>query len=113
MERTDTRLRSNLLGAVQLDAPHWPFAQHNEHRIVVPRLIYVIDRFLFGSTNKFSFFCNGAVQLSLAALITCIALRATPQRIAEKIWIVGAVLALLFSAIPWFTRCRVECSFAS
>jgi hypothetical protein len=87
--------------AIPLDLPHWLFYQHNEHRILVPRLIFAIDRFLFGMTNKFNFFCNLAIQVTLAALMIYVAVRAARQRIAEKLWIVGAVLALLFSAMQW------------
>ena len=88
-------------GVIPLDVPHWFFIQHNEHRIAVPRLIFTIDRFLVASTNKVNFFCLGAIQLSLAGLVIYIAIRASGQRIAEKIWIAGIVLALLFSAMQW------------
>jgi hypothetical protein len=84
-----------------LDLPHWVFYQHNEHRIAVPRLIFVVDRFLFAMNNKFAFFCNVAIQVSLAALTICVALRTARRRIAESLWITGAVLALLFSAMQW------------
>jgi hypothetical protein len=42
-------------GIVPVGLFHWFFAQHNEHRIAVPRLIFAIDRFFFASTNRFNF----------------------------------------------------------
>jgi len=86
---------------IPLDLPHWLFYQHNEHRILVPRLVFAIDRFLFGMNNQFNFFCNVAIQATLAALMITVAVRAEGQRIAEKLWIIGAVLAVLFSAMQW------------
>ena len=89
------------LGVFRVDLAHWFFGQHNEHRIAVPRLIFAIDRFLFASTNKFNFFCVGAIQLSLAVLVIGIAVRRSGQRIAENVWGAGVLLAFLFSAMQW------------
>jgi hypothetical protein len=86
---------------IRLDLPHWLFQQHNEHRIAFPRLIFLVDRFLFAMDNRFNFFCNLAIQATLAALLIRIAIRAAGQRTAEKLWIGGGVLALLFSAMQW------------
>jgi len=85
----------------RLDLPHWLFHQHNEHRIAVPRLIFAIDRFLFATTNRFNFFCSIAIQFGLALLMISIAIRRPGQRVVEKLWIAGVVLALLFSAMQW------------
>ena len=79
----------------------WLFRQHNEHRIAVPRLLFAIDRFLFGTTNKFTFAYILINQLSLAALVAYLSGRGGGQRIAERIWIAGVAFALLFSAMQW------------
>jgi hypothetical protein len=79
----------------------WLIGQHNEHRIAFPRLLFTIDRIFFAATNKFTFGFNLASQLSLALLVTYIASRTEGQRICERIWLAGAAVALLFSAMQY------------
>ena len=86
---------------IPLDLPHWLFWQHNEHRIAVPRVSFAIDRFFFRMTNEWNFFCNLAVQGALAGWVVYTALRGVGWRISEKLLIIGAVSALLLSAMQW------------
>ena len=77
----------------------WLFAQHNEHRIVLPRLLFAIDAFAFRETQRFNFFCNVALPLALAGLLVALARRATGRGAADTLWLGGIVLATLFSAM--------------
>ncbi len=79
----------------------WLYSQHNEHRILFPRLIFAIDTFAFAETNKFDFFCNVALPLALAGLIVHVARRHGSRSLAETLWIAGIVLTVLFSAMQF------------
>jgi hypothetical protein len=79
----------------------WLFLQNNEHRIAVPRLLFIVDEFLFDASNKFTLGFNIVSQLSLAVLIIYMSGLSAGQTIREKIWLVGAVLSLLFSAMQF------------
>jgi hypothetical protein len=81
--------------------PGWFYAQHNEHRLVFPKLIFAIDRFGFAETNKFNLFCNLALPFSLALFIVYAATRYADQTLSEKLWIAGVVFGFLFSAMQW------------
>lgn len=79
----------------------WLYSQHNEHRILFPRLLFAIDRFAFAETDKFNFFCDVALPLGLAALIVQVARRHISRRPTETLWIAGIVLTVLFSAMQY------------
>ncbi len=79
----------------------WLYSQHNEHRILFPRLLFAIDTFAFSETNRFNFFCNVALPSALAGLIVFVAHRHISRRISDTLWIAGIVLALLFSAMQF------------
>jgi len=89
-----------ILSARQVFSP-WLYSQHNEHRILFPRLLFAIDTFFFAGTNKFDFFCNVALPLALTGLIVSVAHRHISRGIADTLWIAGIVLALLFSAMQF------------
>ena len=63
---------SLIFSAGQVFSP-WLYAQHNEHRILFPRLLFAIDTFAFAETNKFNYFCNSALPLGMASLVIYIA----------------------------------------
>ncbi len=88
-------------GIVPVGLLNWFFAQHNEHRIAVPRLIFAIDRFFFASTSRFNFTCNMVIQVGVALLVIYLGTRLTARRFSDLIWIIGTVLALVFSAMQW------------
>jgi hypothetical protein len=79
----------------------WIYSQHNEHRILFPRLLFAIDTFAFAETNKFNFFCNIVLPLLLAGLIVFIFNRYSARCMADTLWIAGIVLTLLFSAMQY------------
>jgi hypothetical protein len=89
-----------ILGGKQVLSP-WLYSQHNEHRILFPRLLFAIDTFAFAETNKFNFVCNVMLPLVLAGLIIYVAHRYISRRITDTLWIAGFVLTLLFSAMQF------------
>jgi len=78
----------------------WLYSQDNEHRILVPRLIFAIDTFLFHESNDFGYFCNIAITFALALLLTAVAARDLTSR-SDRVWAGAAVFVLLFSAMQW------------
>jgi hypothetical protein len=89
-----------ILSPKQVFSP-WIYSQHNEHRILFPRLLFAIDTFAFAETNKFNFFCNVALPLALAGLIVHVARRHVSRGLSDTLWIAGIVLTVLFSAIQY------------
>ncbi|MDR3562447.1 MAG: hypothetical protein P4N59_13580 [Negativicutes bacterium] len=74
----------------------WLVSQHNEHRILFPRLIFIIDRWLAGETNLVDFAANITIQAGLVVLIYSLAQGAGLRAWWEKIWAGGLSLTLLF-----------------
>ena len=89
-----------ILSPKQVFSP-WLYSQHNEHRILFPRLLFAIDTFAFAETNKFDFFCNVALPLTLAGLIVHVARRHVSSALTDTLWIAGIVLTVLFSAMQY------------
>lgn len=78
----------------------WLYSQHVEHRILFPRLLFAVDTFAFGETNKFTTFCNVLIPLCLVALLVWLVGRGR-RPLSERIWIVGLVTTFLFSAMQF------------
>jgi hypothetical protein len=89
-----------ILSPKQVFSP-WLYSQHNEHRILFPRLLFAIDTFAFAETNKFDFFCNLALPLALAGLIVHVARRNVSGGLIETLWIAGILLTVLFSSMQY------------
>ena len=72
------------------------FAQHNEHRILVPRLVFFADDLLCGGGGRLSLAAIMLVQALHAGLFAALLARARPA--APGRWAVaGLILALMFS----------------
>ncbi len=72
------------------------FAQHNEHRILVPRLVFFADDLLFAGGGLLSLAAIFLVQLLHTGLFAAVLGRSRPARAGR--WAVAAVvLALMFS----------------
>ena len=78
----------------------WLFSQHNEHRLVFPRLIFFVDYWLFDEDNRFDFICNLTLPCLICAGVLVILWQALTNW-RERVWVAGAVAALLFSAMQW------------
>jgi hypothetical protein len=89
-----------ILDPKQVFSP-WLYSQHNEHRLLFPRLLFAIDTFVFNGTNKFNYFCNLALPLVLASLILWVARGHSSRKPADTFWIAGIVLTMLFSAMQF------------
>jgi hypothetical protein len=76
---------------------HNLFAQHNEHRLVIPRLFFLVDKYLFAGSNLFTLTSNLAAQLCTAIILIGVAWRYESGRLGRPAWIIGLVLGLLFS----------------
>ena len=72
------------------------FSQHNEHRILVPRLVFFADDLLFRGRGYLSLAAIFAVQLLHAGLFAAVLGRSRPAR-AGRWAIAAAVLAAMFS----------------
>ena len=85
----------------EMSAAEVLFAQHNEHRILLPRLVFFADDLLFRGGGYLSLAAIFAVQLLHAGLFAAVLGRArrspaTPMR-AGRWAVAAAVLALMFS----------------
>ena len=89
-----------ILSPAKIFSP-WLYQQHNEHRILFPRLLFAVDTYVFAATNTFDLFCNIAIPLGLAALIVTAMYRSSTRRVSDTAWIAGFVLTLLFSAMQY------------
>lgn len=74
------------------------FAQHNEHRIVLGKILFLIDYYAFGGRSVFLIFMNFAL-VSAAALVFCFAairLNATSIKNPSVNWVVIIIIPWLF-----------------
>ena len=79
----------------------WLFSQHNEHRLLFPRLVFIADRWLSGETNAVDLAVNLLIQMGLAAILVKLARGAGLRSKAERLWAAGLVLTLLFWSVQW------------
>lgn len=82
-------------------ADHWShlFAQHNEHRIAVPRLFFIVDAWLFAGSNLFNLGSILAIQALHTILLVVLARRSGvlgDGGTAGTVWAAGVVGAFLF-----------------
>ena len=90
---------TNLIGAWQNgDITAWQalFSQHNEHRILVPRLVFLADDLVFGGQGRMTMGIIFIVQFLHAGLFAIILGHSRPAHAGR--WAIGAVvLAMMFS----------------
>jgi hypothetical protein len=79
----------------------WLIAQHNEHRLFVPRLVFWLDWLLSAETNIVDYACNVLSQTALFALLLWLALRDSRPGFDAKLWVGGLCLCLLFWAMQY------------
>jgi hypothetical protein len=77
----------------------WLFSQHNEHRILFPRIVFIIDRVLFAESNIFDFCVNVLLQSAMAVLMFSLAVRSGIENRWGRVWIGGFCVSLLFWSI--------------
>ena len=82
--------------AGEMSARELLFSQHNEHRILVPRLVFFADEALFSGQGRLSLCAIFAVQALHAGLFALLILQARPPWPGR--WALAAVvLAMMFS----------------
>lgn len=79
----------------------WLFEQHYDHRLVAPKLLFVIDHLLFHARGWFLLLCSFSFQALTGLMLWYLAGVAVPQTPKER-WIQAAVLtSCLFSGQQW------------
>ena len=73
----------------------WLVSQHNEHRLVFPRLVFIADRYLFAETGRLSLATSVALQAALVALLLRLGHEAGLRKRLDLAMAGAAVVALL------------------
>ena len=79
----------------------WLISQWNEHRILVPRLIFWLDRWLAAETNVVDFSVNVLIQTALSVLLAWLALGTSASGWITRVWAYGLSFAFLFWAVQY------------
>lgn len=83
-----------------LAAGHYGFAdlvrQHNEHRLLFPRLVFFADELLFGLSGRLSLTVTFALQAANAVILILLAVRRA-TRPSHRVLLAGFVATLLFT----------------
>lgn len=74
------------------------WAQHNEHRILLQRLIFLVDFALCQGRGVFPIACSIALQLAQVCLLVWIVRQAAVLRRTELVFVAGIATAATFSA---------------
>jgi hypothetical protein len=74
---------------------------HNEHRLLLPRLISLADYWLSAENNVVNFMVGGLMMAALAFIMVRLARGARLTRAAETAWVAGLTLALLFWSVQY------------
>ena len=81
----------------------WLISQHNEHRLLLPRLVFIVDYWLSAETNVFAF-AVGIIELaSLGVLVACLSRGAGLRGWVTTMWVTGLTLAYLFWSVQYQT----------
>ena len=75
----------------------WFFEQHNEHRLVVPSLLFAIDRQLFHAREWFLLVCSFALQAVSAVMLWRLFARTAPSERSEDVMAGAVIVSCLFS----------------
>jgi hypothetical protein len=95
------------------------FSQHTEHRIPVSRLLYLADERWFHADARLLIWCTFLAQFGSAVLLYRLASAAADFSFVSRIYVLGLILALTFSASQWinfswtFQVCFVMVFFAA
>jgi hypothetical protein len=79
----------------------WLVSQSNEHRILVPRLIFWLDRWLAAETNVVDFAVSILIQTTLSVLLAWLALRNSASDRVTRMWAYGLSFTFLFWAVQY------------
>ena len=79
----------------------WLVSQHNEHRLLFPRLVFVADRWLAAETGSFSLSVSVVLQAGLVGLLAFLGRRAGVRPGAAFLAAVAGLGGLLFWAVQY------------
>ncbi len=79
----------------------WLVSQHNEHRLLFPRLVFVADRWLTAETGAFSLGVSVVLQAGLVGLLALLGRRAGIRPGAALVTAVAGLVGLLFWAVQY------------
>ena len=79
----------------------WLVLQHNEHRLLLPRLIFWLDHWLAAETNKVDFAASVLIQAALVVLLAWLALKDSVSSRVDAVWVWGLCLVFLFWATQY------------
>ena len=74
------------------------FAQNSEHRIAIPRLLFLIDQHVFHGTSVFLLVCSFTLQLASAGLFLWLAIHRGALSFVSRVNLAAALLTCLFTA---------------
>lgn len=74
------------------------FLQHNEHRLIFPRLVFIADILFFSGSNSFNLASMMVIQGVHAWLLAGLMRRARPLSRSGGVWAIGIAFSLLFWA---------------
>jgi hypothetical protein len=78
--------------------PKMLFALHNEHRILLPRISFMVDHLLFHATGISILVTTFVIQVGQGVLLWRIGRRASGSNVLQSVALGSLVMALLFSA---------------
>ena len=100
---SDLRISWDQLVSGRIITWSWLISQHNEHRLLLPRLVFIVDYWLSAETNVFDF-AVGIIQLaSLGVLVACLSRGAGLRGWVTTMWVTGLTLAYLFWSAQYQT----------
>ena len=79
----------------------WLVSQHNEHRLLFPRLVFVADRWLAAETGSFSLGVSVVLQAGLVGLLAFLGRRAGIRPGAAFLTALAGLVGLLFWAVQY------------
>ncbi len=79
----------------------WLVSQHNEHRILFPRLIYLCDAWFFNERNNLELVANISLQLATASIVTVLGTQLIRPGWRGSVVVASVTVTMMFSAVQW------------
>jgi hypothetical protein len=79
----------------------WFWRVHVDHRLVLPKVFFELDHFLFQGRGWFLLVCSFCIQGLTAILLWRFSARVSRQEANERVMLAAVITALLFSAQQW------------
>lgn len=79
----------------------WLASMHNEHRILVPRLLFIVDRWVSGERNAVDLTANLLIQAAFAGLMVDLLRRGRRPSAVTAALLAAVAVAMAFWAVQW------------